>query len=877
MTADDQDMDRILQKVADFIDIHCIPAAESILANLITSGTLNAATPEQRCRVYLEWGWIHGATQRYDTAREAFATAIGIAETMHRKSLLCEALREAGVVARYEGDFGSSDSLLARSEQIARDEGNYLELGQALFLRATVAHHRGAFVEASRLLGQAAAAAGRCPADRKNALLRADINREQAVSARVARDYDRARELLAEARDGYARLGRRIGVANCEREFGAILESLADNAGARRHYFLAFTAYLRAGRRIGAAQVARRLGHLDLVAGIDDPGTAARAARRFVQALRLGRSEPTNAALTTLFQGQLARLQGDLDAAERLLDQAVHWYTDVGEVQDAARSLSQVALEYGLIARDRGDRDTAISLFREALGALREADDPGPASLAHFHLAFELIQADEILEALRHAVASFTLNEANGRRLQDPAERRSFYRRHSDTYGLALHCAARAGDGRAALAVALAARAEALAAFVRAGAHLVPELQRLVDDIALTSAEAQQAPTTQGTTATARLNELYARLEDQTSRQMRQAMAGHGTDPDEIVATLPAGGHALLLDVLEEDDTICHRIWISPTGEIKVDELRVPAPVRLFLDSYHHGREDAAWHPQQRELAELGQVVLPPGLAAALDAGANPPLIISTGSLLSPVPVAALRINGRYLAEQAELALVPSMTLWTALRMRPHRPGRGTLAFLDPELPSSRREAAALLTALSPVRQVDARQLRRELTDSSTYAAVVISAHGTPPGTGDAPGEKRREHPGLAQGLALAHGDLLTAADLLTCRLPEAVITPSCWSARLMVRAAVEPLGLPTAALAAGARWVLAGAVDINDSTTASVMSAFYAALKAGSTPAGALRSAQAGLLRRRQQAAPGTWAGLTILGDGFTPLDVHG
>jgi CHAT domain-containing protein len=48
-------------------------------------------------------------------------------------------------------------------------------------------------------------------------------------------------------------------------------------------------------------------------------------------------------------------------------------------------------------------------------------------------------------------------------------------------------------------------------------------------------------------------------------------------------------------------------------------------------------------------------------------------------------------------------------------------------------------------------------------------------------------------------------------------------------------------------------------------------MNAFSAALKAGATPAGALRSAQAGLLRRRPQAVPGTWAGLTIVGDGFT------
>ena len=163
--------------------------------------------------------------------------------------------------------------------------------------------------------------------------------------------------------------------------------------------------------------------------------------------------------------------------------------------------------------------------------------------------------------------------------------------------------------------------------------------------------------------------------------------------------------------------------------------------------------------------------------------------------------------------------------------------------------------------------------LRTGLADASRYAAVVISAHGTPPGTSDMPGGGPAGHAGLAQALALTGGERLTAAELLTCRLPDALITPSCWSARLTVRAAVEPLGLPTAALAAGARWVLAGTVDIGDTTTASLMSAFYQRLHAGSTPAAALQHAQVNFLRPRPRTPPGTWAGLTIVGDGFTPL----
>jgi tetratricopeptide (TPR) repeat protein len=295
------------------------------------------------------------------------------------------------------------------------------------------------------------------------------VLREQAVSARVARDLDRARRLLIGARDIYRRRGRRVGVANAERELGATVEQLGDTDGARRHYVTAFTAYLRAGRRLGAAHAARRIGNLDLVAGLRDPAALPRARRRFQQALRVGAGEPTNAALTTLFLGRLARLEGDLDTAEQRLDEATERYAQLGTAPEIARDLSQIALELGLVARARGDRAAAVALFREALAALQDTDDPGSAALAHFHLAFDLIQAADaehdvaaraqmVVNALRHAVTSFSLNDESGRRLQEPDERRSFYVEHRDTYALALHCAARAGDGRTALTVALAAR-----------------------------------------------------------------------------------------------------------------------------------------------------------------------------------------------------------------------------------------------------------------------------------------------------------------------------------------------------------------------------------------------------------------------------------
>ena len=349
---------------------------------------------------------------------------------------------------------------------------------------------------------------------------------------------------------------------------------------------------------------------------------------------------------------------------------------------------------------------------------------------------------------------------------------------------------------------------------------------------------------------------------------MRETMTGPGRGPGRDHRHAPRGRHVLLVDVLEEDDTICHRVWISPDRGIEVDEVMFPASVRHFLDSYHTAREGAAWRPQQPELAELGAAVLPPGLVAALQSGVNPPLIISTGSLLGPVPVAALRIGDRYLAEQAQLSLVPSLALWASLRTRPARTGRGTLTFLDPGLPASRREGEALRAALPPAYLVGARQLRAELADASRYAAVVISAHGTPPAASPRSDESLAWRAGLGQGLVLGDDDRLTAAD---CSLPSA---RRAHHPVMLVRAARGPhrgrATRPADRRPGGRRAPGAGLVDIGDSPTATLMSAFYQGLSAGLTPAAALQRAQVRLLRSRT--TPGTWAGLSIVGDGFTP-----
>ncbi len=57
----------------------------------------------------LDWGWLHGATQRYAVAVPAFTKAVEITEQSGLPAMLTEAVRELALVARYQGDFSGAD------------------------------------------------------------------------------------------------------------------------------------------------------------------------------------------------------------------------------------------------------------------------------------------------------------------------------------------------------------------------------------------------------------------------------------------------------------------------------------------------------------------------------------------------------------------------------------------------------------------------------------------------------------------------------------------------------------------------------------------------------------------------------------------------
>lgn len=189
-------------------------------------------------------------------------------------------------------------------------------------------------------------------------------------------------------------------------------------------------------------------------------------------------------------------------------------------------------------------------------------------------------------------------------------------------------------------------------------------------------------------------------------------------------------------------------------------------------------------------------------------------------------------------------------------------PRRGALVIDDPrgDLPSSRREAAAVIAALRAPGALEIEQLEGEAARPPEVRArleraelVHYAGHGTFGG-----------RDGLESGLPLADG-MLTAADVLAlARVPSVVVLAGCETGRAATAGGIEGLGLAQAFLAAGARHVVAAGRPVPDALTERLMRSFYEALPAerGDVAAG-LRRAQLAL---RQQDPSADWAAFRAL-----------
>jgi CHAT domain-containing protein len=327
--------------------------------------------------------------------------------------------------------------------------------------------------------------------------------------------------------------------------------------------------------------------------------------------------------------------------------------------------------------------------------------------------------------------------------------------------------------------------------------------------------------------------------------------------PDRLAAVL---GDAALIEFFQLDGTLrgitvaggAVRIReLGPTGRVRDLAARLPFALRRLADRRTGAVSRAAAVALLRHTAGCLDVLLLGPLSREL--GDRPLVLVPTGPLRS-LPWSILpSCAGR------PVTVSPSASLWhLAARRPPRRTGRVAVA-AGPDLPGARAEAKAVAAIHGTAPLVDT---------AATVEAVMAALDRTDVAHLAAHGLLRADNP-LFSSLRLADGQL-TVYDLERLeRVPSTVVLAACDSARSIVPAGDELLGLGAAFLSHGTRQLVASVLPIPDAETAPLMVALHRRLAAGDPAAAALAGAQE-RMDREEPAVLAASAGFVCIGEGL-------
>jgi len=217
---------------------------------------------------------------------------------------------------------------------------------------------------------------------------------------------------------------------------------------------------------------------------------------------------------------------------------------------------------------------------------------------------------------------------------------------------------------------------------------------------------------------------------------------------------------------------------------------------------------------------------------------------------LSRLPFGALRVSGRYLAENYVLHYVPSLSALVSIRRAKAAQG-GALALGDPrgDLPQARAEAQAVSQALGGTLLIGAEATRDRIRRLAPSSVLHFAAHS---GVGQS-----------GAWLAVADG-LVSSRDILDWGLKaRLVVLSSCASS---ASRGPELWGsIAGSFLAAGSRGVVAALWSVDDRASRELFSKFYDS-KAQERPALALASAQRAFVKSGRPASE--WAAFIAIGE---------
>jgi CHAT domain-containing protein len=236
----------------------------------------------------------------------------------------------------------------------------------------------------------------------------------------------------------------------------------------------------------------------------------------------------------------------------------------------------------------------------------------------------------------------------------------------------------------------------------------------------------------------------------------------------------------------------------------------------------------------------------------------NPHLVVVPHELLHYVPFHALFDGERYLIDAFTVSYAPSASIYVQCRQKKvNKTGPSLiLGVPDRHTPSIYEELQAVAEVVPQAKLLlGPNASKNALNENGPRSRLIhIAAHGF----------FRRDNP-MFSGLRLGDS-FLTLYDLYHLKLPAELVTLSGCSTGLNVIAAGDELiGLARGLLSAGARRLLLTLWDVNDSSTAEFMKAFYSRLASHPEPASALRETMVKV--RQSYPHPYYWSPFVLVG----------
>ncbi len=233
-------------------------------------------------------------------------------------------------------------------------------------------------------------------------------------------------------------------------------------------------------------------------------------------------------------------------------------------------------------------------------------------------------------------------------------------------------------------------------------------------------------------------------------------------------------------------------------------------------------------------------------------------LIIAPHGVLHSLPFQALFSGQEYLIDECTVSYAPSASIYALCQMRSTRRNCKSLILGVPDdaTPFVHEEVTSIASRLPNAQLLlgphATSERLREMGKQSQF--IHIATHG----------HFRRDSP-MFSGIKLG-GSYLSLYDLYRLELPAELITLSgCSTGVNVVTAGDELLGLARGLIHAGAETSLLTLWDVQDRSTAQLMTSFYHRLVCGETKADALRQAMQQL--RSEHPHPYHWAPFILVG----------